>query len=95
MAEHRLGDIIDDHCSKCSMLTNHSIVSVVDDEIARVRCRTCYYEHKYRHGKGGKKKLRQAVKCDLCSGRADMACIYNCPCGAIERIDPNILLESQ
>jgi CRP-like cAMP-binding protein len=45
--------------------------------------------------KGGKKKLRQAVKCDLCSGRADMACIYNCPCGAIERIDPNILLESQ
>jgi len=45
--------------------------------------------------KGGKKKLRQAVKCDLCSGRADMACIYNCPCGAIERIDPNVLLGSQ
>ena len=41
---------------------------------------------------GGKKKLRQAVKCDLCSGRGDMACIYNCPCGAIERIDPSVLL---
>jgi len=41
---------------------------------------------------GGKKRLRMAVKCDLCSGRADMACIYNCPCGAIERIDPSILL---
>jgi CRP-like cAMP-binding protein/Fe-S-cluster-containing dehydrogenase component len=33
-----------------------------------------------------------AVKCDLCAGRGDMACIYNCPCGAIERIDPSILL---
>jgi Fe-S-cluster-containing dehydrogenase component len=41
---------------------------------------------------GGKKKLRQAVKCDLCAGRGDMACIYNCPCGAIERIDPSVLL---
>ena len=34
----------------------------------------------------------RAVKCDLCAGRGDMACIYNCPCGAIERIDPTILL---
>ncbi|MCG3136152.1 MAG: hypothetical protein HMLKMBBP_03992 [Planctomycetes bacterium] len=33
-----------------------------------------------------------AVKCDLCAGRGDMACIYNCPCGAIERIDPEVLL---
>src|SRR5207247_1200611 len=41
---------------------------------------------------GEKKKLRMAVKCDLCAGRADMACICNCPCGAIERIDPTVLL---
>ena len=41
---------------------------------------------------GGKKRLRMAVKCDLCAGRGDMACIYNCPCGAIERIDPSVLL---
>ena len=34
----------------------------------------------------------RAVKCDLCAGRGDMACIYNCPCGAIERIDPAVLL---
>jgi CRP-like cAMP-binding protein/Fe-S-cluster-containing dehydrogenase component len=34
----------------------------------------------------------KAVKCDLCAGRGDMACIYNCPCGAIERIDPSVLL---
>jgi len=40
-----------------------------------------------------KQKARTiAVKCDLCAGRADMACIYNCPCGAIERVDPAVLL---
>lgn len=33
-----------------------------------------------------------AVKCDLCAGRSDMACIANCPCGAIERIAPEVLL---
>jgi CRP-like cAMP-binding protein/Fe-S-cluster-containing hydrogenase component 2/pSer/pThr/pTyr-binding forkhead associated (FHA) protein len=42
--------------------------------------------------KGERKKLRQAVKCDLCAGRSDMACIASCPCGAIERIDPTHLL---
>jgi len=56
MAEIRLGDILDDHCSKCRMLTNHSVVTVENDKVARVQCRTCYYEHKYRHGKGGSKK---------------------------------------
>jgi CRP-like cAMP-binding protein/ferredoxin-like protein FixX len=45
--------------------------------------------------KGERKKLRQAVKCDLCSGRSDMACIASCPCGAIERIDPSHLLARQ
>lgn len=56
MAEIRLGDIVDDHCSKCRLLTNHSVVSIVDGEIAQVRCRTCYAEHKYRKGKSGTKK---------------------------------------
>lgn len=65
MAEIRLGDIIDDHCSKCRLLTNHSVVSIVDDEIARVSCRTCYDEHKYRHGKSGSKKKPSSRKADL------------------------------
>jgi hypothetical protein len=56
MPELRLGDIIDDHCSKCGLLTNHSIVSLLNGEPAKVECRTCYYAHKFRHGKGGTKK---------------------------------------
>jgi len=61
--ETRIGDIIDDHCSKCGMVTNHSVVSVVDDKPARTQCRTCDSEHKYRHAKGGRKKT--SSKADL------------------------------
>ena len=49
MGEKRLGDIIDDHCIKCRRVTNHAIVSLVDGEAAKVRCRTCYHDHDYRH----------------------------------------------
>ena len=56
MSELRLGDTIDDHCSKCRMLTNHSVVSIVDGSAAKVECRICYHTHNYRHGKGAAKK---------------------------------------
>ncbi|MCZ2075558.1 MAG: hypothetical protein HUU41_02840 [Bryobacteraceae bacterium] len=49
MDEIRLGDVIDDHCVKCRRITNHSIVSIVDGQAAKVRCRTCYNDHDYRH----------------------------------------------
>jgi len=49
MSELRLGDVIDDHCIKCRRVTNHSIVSMLNGEAAKVRCRTCYHDHDYRH----------------------------------------------
>src|SRR5579864_3263119 len=49
MSDFRLGDIIDDFCVKCRRLTNHAIVSLVNHEPAKVRCRTCYHDHDYRH----------------------------------------------
>lgn len=45
----RLGDIIDDFCIKCKRITNHSVVSMVGNDPAKVRCRTCYSDHDYRH----------------------------------------------
>jgi hypothetical protein len=50
MSDLRLGDVIDDFCVKCKRLTNHAIVSIVDEQAAKVRCRTCYHDHDYRHG---------------------------------------------
>ena len=35
----------------------------------------------------------KAVKCDLCAGLPYEACVYNCPCGAIDRFDPRALFE--
>lgn len=62
MDEKRLGDVIDDHCIKCRRVTNHSIVSLVDGQAAKVRCRTCYHDHDYRHEQAppSKKELKRA-----------------------------------
>lgn len=46
----RLGDDIDDYCTKCKRLTNHSVLSIVEDAPAKVRCRTCYHEQDFRDG---------------------------------------------
>ena len=47
--ETRLGDIIDDFCVKCKRITNHAVVSMLGPDPAKVRCRTCYTDHDYRH----------------------------------------------
>lgn len=62
MFDLRLGDVIDDHCIKCRRVTNHSIVSIVNGEAAKVRCRTCYHDHDYRHEQAppSKKELKKA-----------------------------------
>ncbi len=49
MSVYRLGDDIDDYCVRCKRLTNHLVVSVVNNEPAKVRCRTCHSDHDYRH----------------------------------------------
>jgi hypothetical protein len=49
MDELRLGDIIDDYCVKCRRMTNHAIVSIVEGQAAKVRCRSCYHDHTYLH----------------------------------------------
>jgi hypothetical protein len=62
MSDFRLGDVIDDHCIKCRRVTNHAIVSLVNAEPAKVRCRTCYHDHDYRHEQAppSKKDLKKA-----------------------------------
>jgi len=54
--ELRLGDLIDDFCPRCKLLLNHAIASMMDGQVVKVVCKTCYTEHAYRHGEGGKKK---------------------------------------
>jgi hypothetical protein len=63
----RLGDDIDDYCVKCKRLTNHVIVALLDEEPAKLRCRSCYHEHPYLREKAppkknSKKAAKKAVK---------------------------------
>jgi hypothetical protein len=53
----RLGDDIDDHCSRCKRGTDHAVVSMIGEEVLRTRCRTCNNEHKYRQNKSRNKEM--------------------------------------
>jgi len=53
----RLGDYIDDHCTRCKRTTDHSIAAMVGEEVQKVTCRICHTEHKFRHNESGKKEL--------------------------------------
>lgn len=57
MREPRLGDDIDDFCIRCKRLTNHLVVSVVNSEPAKVRCRSCHNDHDFRHEQAPPPKL--------------------------------------
>jgi hypothetical protein len=61
MPDFRLGDVIDDFCVKCRRVTNHSIVSLLKGDAAKVRCRTCYSDHDNRHEQAppSKKELQR------------------------------------
>src|SRR5262245_18508836 len=48
---YRLGDVVDDYCSRCRMITNNSVEPVMCEEIVKGRCRTCNSSHDYKHGK--------------------------------------------
>ncbi|HET6373827.1 MAG TPA: hypothetical protein VFG76_10990 [Candidatus Polarisedimenticolia bacterium] len=52
----RLGDTVDDYCSRCRLTMNHGVMALADENILKVRCNTCMYEHPYRHGKLPKRK---------------------------------------
>lgn len=47
----RLGDIVDDYCSRERRVTNHAIVALVGDAIQLTRCTACDAEHAYKGGK--------------------------------------------
>ena len=42
------GDHVTAKCTKCKDTTNHTIVAIADDKIAKVECNTCGGVHKYR-----------------------------------------------
>lgn len=55
MDGHRVGGDVDAYCTKCRMLLGHTVLAMVGDKIARVRCNTCMGEHAFRPNPPGTK----------------------------------------
>lgn len=49
------GDYIDSRCTRCRVVTNHTIVAMVGDQVVRVQCNTCGGTHNYHAPKAEKK----------------------------------------
>ena len=47
----RLGDILDDYCTRERRVTNHAIVAMVGQDVKQTRCTTCDAEHEYKHAR--------------------------------------------
>ena len=47
----RLGDTLDDYCSRERRVTNHVVVAMVEDEVKQTRCTTCDTEHEYKEAR--------------------------------------------
>ena len=47
----RLGDILDDYCTRERRLTNHAVVAMVGADVKQTRCTTCDTEHEYKHAR--------------------------------------------
>ncbi len=45
----RLGDVIDDYCTRCKLLLDHAIASMVEGKVVKVVCQTCHSEHPYKN----------------------------------------------
>ena len=56
---YRLGEVQDDYCTSCHLLLSHDIASVMNGEIAKTTCRTCFNTHDYKHGKTPKRPAKK------------------------------------
>ena len=86
----RLGDVLDDYCTRCRMLTNHSAVAIVEEAVKKVRCRTCNHEHDYRQGQGGQKKkgklsAYEQVLASVTAGKAGAVPVPPAPAAPVRR----------
>lgn len=48
------GDYIDARCTKCRVITNHTIIAMVGEQVVRVQCNTCGGTHNYHAPKAEK-----------------------------------------
>lgn len=55
------GDVLVAKCTRCRQETNHTIVALVGETPAKIKCHTCGSEHKYRKPAAADKKSTAAT----------------------------------
>lgn len=68
MDGNRVGGDVDAYCTKCRMLLGHTILAMVGDKIARVRCNTCMGEHAFRPNPPGTKAPKAEARPKAAAG---------------------------
>ena len=58
------GDDVDSRCLKCKAVTNHTIIAMSGDTIAKVQCNTCDARHNYRAPVAAKRKSSSTLRRD-------------------------------
>ena len=91
MRDPRLGDDIDDFCVRCKRVMNHAVVSVINNEPAKVRCRTCHSDHDFRHEQPPPPKvdLRKAALFTEVLKKVDPSAVV-----AGDEIDPELAVDA-
>ncbi|MBN1140992.1 MAG: hypothetical protein JXB25_04220 [Deltaproteobacteria bacterium] len=56
------GDTIDSRCTRCREITNHTIVAMVEDRVARVECKVCGSVHNHKATAAPKKAAVKPAK---------------------------------
>ncbi len=65
------GDEVDSYCGKCKLERVHNVVALVDGAVAKVLCKTCGSQHRYKSTKTEpKKKVRATTRKSSASGPA-------------------------
>ncbi|MDH4100848.1 MAG: hypothetical protein OEV28_09785 [Nitrospirota bacterium] len=59
------GGYIDSYCTRCKLNLGHTIIAMIDEKVARVKCGTCGSQHNYKDA--AKEKARE-VKMKSVSG---------------------------
>ncbi len=55
------GDELDSYCGKCKLERVHNVVALVGDAVAKVVCKTCGSQHRYKPGQTEPKKRVRAT----------------------------------
>ncbi len=86
LAEVKTGDEIDSYCGKCKLERVHNVVAMVDGKVAKVVCKMCGSQHRYKSmsAEPAKKASKAAAK-PRAAGRKK---------ASVKRVDPALQWEA-